>query len=191
LVAALPERLPDLDHSAAERRAGRDRAAAHAMGGATLARELEGFVATLIERGASGADLADALTLQARIGHLRALQETLDALAAIIERHDSPPQLAFSLSESLRMILLTLAEAAESEEELALLATLTADRSALLDRIRHGLMAQRDAPLELQRDLFQATGLFERALWIVRRLLPAMAATAPQAAEAVPSAAQG
>jgi phosphate:Na+ symporter len=191
LVAALPERLPDLDHSPAERRAGRAAAAARALGGATLARELESFVATLIERGASGPDLADALTLQARIGHLRSLQETLDQLAAIIERHDSPPQLAFSLSESLRMILLTLAEAAENQEELALLATLTADRSALLDRIRHGLMSQGDAPVEIQRDLFQATGLFERALWIVRRLLPAAAPRAPEETEAVPSAVRG
>ncbi len=115
------------------------------------------------------------------------LDTFISDVAAIIDRHDSPPQLAFSLLESLRMILLTLAEAAESEEELALLATLTADRSALLDRIRHGLMAQGDAPVEVQRDLFQATGLFERALWIVRRLLPAAA----HAAEAVPAVAKG
>lgn len=179
LVTQLPALLPDLDQRDADDKAQRQAAwrGAQAIAGAT-----DHFLTELIDQRLSRTDLDLALRAQTQVELVRALQETLHELGTVVDGFRTPPPLVFNLSESLRAVLFVLADAMPGESmalDLDVLDTLTSDRSDLLERIRRDLAAScagEDAVTggEEVRALMRATSLFERALWLVRRLCLAL-----------------
>ncbi len=172
LVRRLPDLLPDLDDPN-----GADEAAIGVLwrGNSAVAEATDAFVVDLIASGLSGTHLDTALAQQAELEMLRALQQSLVEFSGIIEAFETPPPLAFNLSESLRTIAVQLADTiAGSAEDFDFLIELTSDRSEHLNRIRRELAASAvGAEADAQR-LLLATSLFERAVWLVRRIAIAL-----------------
>ncbi|SDB45308.1 hypothetical protein SAMN05660653_02203 [Desulfonatronum thiosulfatophilum] len=62
------------------------------------------------------------------------------------------------------------------KDEATILAAPTSDRSALMERLRHGLLRQgEDMPYSVQEALFSVTSLFERTIWLLSRYLALIA----------------
>jgi len=169
LIARLPDLLPDLDSEHPADKAGLQ---VLGRGGRAIAVTTEGFIVELIGHGLSEPDLHVALAQQSQLGMLRALQDTLSEFAPLVLAVRPVPPLAFNLSEALRTIILQLVDTLDAKEaDFDLLLGLTHDRSEHLDRLRRQLAAtaHRGETDDVQR-LLLATGLFERAVWLVRRL---------------------
>ncbi|MDI4665233.1 Na/Pi symporter [Xanthobacter autotrophicus] len=176
LVKLLPTLLPDLDQ---QDQGGPAERLALWRGANAIGVAIDQFLADLIARGIPRASLPQALHLQALTETVRTLQDTLHAFTEVVEGFDEVPPLAFNLSESLRTIILSLADATDGDaEDLDLIITLTADRSDLLSRIRRHLAASALGTGEDARQLLLATSLFERGVWLVRRTAVALRAPA-------------
>jgi phosphate:Na+ symporter len=139
----------------------------------TCHRFLEALLATQM----SAETLEIAVSLKDRNQLLSGLQETVNELAAAVERvhhiaaPDSEPRvLAGNLVETLHLMLETLAEAAgQTDTELVItLKALTADRSELLQDIRRRLLAGGQMDSTVRETVFDALSLFERSLWLMR-----------------------
>ncbi|WP_035714969.1 Na/Pi symporter [Azorhizobium doebereinerae] len=170
LVVCLPTILPDLDQRAHDEPKAR---LAAWQGAEAIAAATDRFLTELIDQRLTREDLDLALRAQAQVDLLRALQETLHEFGAVVDAFHPLPPLVFNLSESLRAVLLVLADAVPEEAgegDLEVLNALTGDRSDLLDRIRRDLAASCATGGSEVRTLMRATSLFERALWLVRRL---------------------
>lgn len=97
---------------------------------------------------------------------------------SLVELHDSVNgvdhhamlSLIHSLVESLHMVLEALAEAAASmdREDLDVLRVLTHDRSELMNNIRRRMQGDDMLP-DVQQRVFEATTIFERCMWLLRR----------------------
>ncbi|TCT07997.1 Na/Pi symporter [Aquabacter spiritensis] len=168
LIRHLPDLLPDLDQS------GADDAKVRAIqwrGAAAIARATDVFLVELIDRQPVREDLDIALALQHQQGLIEALQDTLKSFADAIDSFPAPPPLAFNLCESLRAIVLELADTrGGSAAEFDLLIALTAERSEILERIRRTLSTAALGTAEEARTLLRALSFFERAVWLVHRL---------------------
>ncbi len=180
LLQRLPALLPDLDNPQDDTTLRRARAQGHMA----VAGRIEQFMVELMDRPLARQDLDEALRLQAALALLRALHDTLQRFGEVIDSFAAPrPALAFTLSESLRTLGLLLADAATQnppdDDDLALLGTLTSDRSELLDRIRRDLAASREDGGQIRR-LLLAASLFERSVWLVGRIASGLR-TAPRA----------
>lgn len=167
LVKLLPTLLPDLDQKnrgdAAER-------LALWRGAASVGLAVDQFIAELIAAGVARDTLQVALHHQALVENVRTLQDTLHDFTEVVEGFDEVPPLAFALSESLRAITLSLADATDGPaEDLDLIIALAGDRSEMLNRIRRQLAAAALGTGTDARQLLLATSLFERAIWLVRR----------------------
>ncbi|WP_454917810.1 Na/Pi symporter [Xanthobacter sediminis] len=170
LIQLLPTLLPDLDVSEA---GGAGERLALWRGAASIAQTTESFVTDLIGLAMERESLDIALEQQGLVEMIRLLQDTLHDFAEVVESYDTPPQLAFNLSESLRVIVLSLADA-DTADDYEVIATLTADRSDLLNRIRRSLVGASIGTGEDARRLLLATSLFERAIWLIRRTAVAL-----------------
>lgn len=168
----LPDLIPDLDQKAANDRAHR---AAIARGADMVSTETELFITDLLQRGLAPQDLDLALRIRGELILMRDLRATLAELAGIVERFDTVPPLAFNLSESLRALTLALVEA-EDAEDLETLSALTGDRSALMERHRRAIATSMSASGADLAALQHATGLFERAVWLLHRIALALRA---------------
>lgn len=176
LVAELPHLLPDLDQRSPGSAAHR---ATHWLGARTIGLATETFLVDLIDRHLSREDLDLALLVQDRQRLVLSLQDTLKEFGDVADAYVAPPPLLFNLAESLRTLVLELAEAREGpQSEIDLLLELTADRSATLDRIRRSLSSGGLGTGEEARKLLVAVSLFERALWLLNRLAGTLRDTA-------------
>lgn len=179
LVRHLPELMPDLDQR------GEDDGKVRAVQwrGARAISEATGhFLVELIDRHLTRADLDFALLLQEEQRLLHTLQDTLKDFSDLIERYEEPPALAFNLCESLRTMILELADAqGGTEGDFDLVIELTADKSATLDRIRRTLATGALGTGEEARNLLNAVSLFERSLWLAHRLATTLRLTANEA----------
>ncbi len=128
------------------------------------------------------------LNHQARSKVLGDLRESLFDLRRMLEADDEGrdrTHLEHTLAEGMHAILSTMADTLSSmktigldEDEATMLAAMTSDRSALMERLRHGLLRQgEDLPYSLQKSLFSATSLFERTIWLLSRYLALVAPT--------------
>lgn len=168
LVGKLPHLLPDLDQRAAGNAQFR---AAHFQGGRTIGLATEAFLVDLIDHKLTREDLDLALLVQDRQRLVLSLQDTLKEFGDMADCYQAPPPLLFNLTESLRTLVLELAEARDGPAaEIEVVVELTADRSAILDRIRRSLAAGGLGTGEEARKLLVAVSLFERALWLLHRL---------------------
>lgn len=170
LIQLLPTLLPDLDVAEA---GGASERLALWRGAAAIAGATDQFLTDLIGRAPERESLDIALGQQALMEMIRLLQDTLHDFAEVVESYDAVPQLAFNLSESLRVIVLSLADA-DGPDDYEVIATLTADRSELLNRIRRSLVGASIGSGEDARRLLLATSLFERAIWLIRRVAVAL-----------------
>lgn len=84
---------------------------------------------------------------------------------------DGNDGLARTLTEAMHFILLALIDTATTSDsdDQEMLQTLTSDRSEVMERIRHKLLAEGcQFDYQIQETLFTATSLFERLVWVVR-----------------------
>ncbi len=167
LIKLLPTLLPDLDQKdsgdAGER-------LALWRGAASVGLAVDQFISELIVVGLARDSLEVALHHQALVENVRTLQDTLHDFTEVVEGFEDVPPLAFALSESLRTITLSLADATDGPvEDLDLIIALSGDRSEMLNRIRRQLAASALGAGSDARQLLLATSLFERAIWLVRR----------------------
>lgn len=174
LIKLLPNLLPDLDRGGADFSALERNA--FWKGSTAIVQAVDHFLVDVIRAGATRENLDIALQQQARLETVRALVDTLHDFSGVVGEFETVPPLAFNLSESLRVIVLSLAEATDggSGDDFDLLIELTADRSEMLDRIRRALAASEAAGEADSRRLMHATSLFERAVWLVRRVAVAL-----------------
>lgn len=148
-----------------------------AHGHTILAGAVERFLTDILARRLDGDTVGRAVTLRSRNEIARGQIQTLSEFAAIVKRARRTAALApfaETLTEVLHLLLTTLGEAsaAPDREGLAMLEALTGDRSEVLEQARRSLLRDNhDLSADAQDDLFQLTTLFERSVWLVRRLL--------------------
>ncbi|AWK86828.1 Na/Pi cotransporter family protein [Azospirillum thermophilum] len=141
-----------------------------------VARAAESFQTELLDGGLPRETLERAIALQNRLEVLITLN---DSLADFVRQIEAAPEgtrahpLTGHLVESLHALLVTAVETADAPdgEAIALLQDLTADRGELMERIRRSLLRADDPPpYPVQQALFNQTTLFERIVWLIRRL---------------------
>lgn len=144
-------------------------------GGKKVLAECDHFLTVLVDRNRSRMVLDRTIVLRDRNDLIDALQETLVELNyAVIAVGDAPEvaNLMHSLVESLHMILMLLngLEAHSDADDLEVLRHLTHDRSDLMDNVRRRLLGMGEVLTpNLHHSAFEATSLFERAIWLLRR----------------------
>jgi len=172
----LLQRMPDyLDAVRAEVDVkGLSRGALH-QASTQVAETCKRFVDALLAGQLSGQTLDHAILLKNRAQLMEGLQETMDELVSELERgrlhqHEETKPLTHGLVETLHMLLETLYETAAAPDlpSIELLQSLTADRSDLMDQIRHRSTTGEGLSPEMRDALFAVTSLFERAVWLMR-----------------------
>ncbi|SIT65653.1 phosphate:Na+ symporter [Ectothiorhodosinus mongolicus] len=146
---------------------------------AQIAGITDDFLAALLGGQLAAQSLEQAIILKGRQQSLAGLMETLDQVideldraGAALGKEDAAQSLVQNLVETLHMLLLTLSDVARDADamDVALLQGLTADRSELMESIRQRLLNTQNLPIAARESLFAATSLFERCLWLIRRL---------------------
>ncbi|WP_424812610.1 Na/Pi symporter [Roseococcus sp. YIM B11640] len=132
---------------------------------AALEQEIARFIAALLAREMPAEALADAVRLQARLGLLATLRETVSDFVAEGSALPDPQVLRpfAAMAEALHMLVSELRDL-DGPESASWLAELASDRGEMMQRLR------RQALGLAQERLFALTGLFERGVWLVRRL---------------------
>ncbi len=184
LLAQLPAQLDTLRQpAAAVPPAVRHRAAQ------TVAAEIHAYLRELAGQSPDAQASARLLALEQRHALVVSLTDTIHDFTAALARLRGPGSasapLLDSLLESLDTLLLTALDTtrASDPDDLALLLRLTADRGDLMERLRRQLLASETALDHAQKsDLFYVTGLFERAVWLLRQFALAQQALANPAA---------
>jgi phosphate:Na+ symporter len=152
-----------------------DRTSLHEAG-TQVAEACERFLEEVLSGSLSESTLDHAIILKNRNQLLMALQETLNDLVKEASRaldgdSENARALVQNLLETLHMLLLTLTDAASSDdpEDVRMLQALTVDRSELMHGIRRRLLASGAMEGGVREATFAATSLFERAVWLMRR----------------------
>jgi len=151
-----------------------------------VAAEIQSYLRELVEHAPDPQSSARLLALEQRQALVVSLAGTVHDFAATLGRLRAPASpsapLLDSLLESLDTLLLTAVDAARASDpdDIALLLRLSSDRGELMERLRRQLLAASDPALDHARksDLFYVTGLFERAVWLLRQLALAQQALA-------------
>jgi phosphate:Na+ symporter len=174
LLARLPRLLDSVREEGVDGPARRDLLAATAAVEAAATR----FLAALRARGGERTVLERAVLLESRLSLVAALRETVGEFGETAEAASRDPALAPMLgrmTESLHLLLEQLADLPEGEgADAAMMRAMTEDRGDMMDGLRRraGHAGVELAPSG-QSLLFRATAQFERAVWLIRRLLPA------------------
>jgi phosphate:Na+ symporter len=159
----LAERLPHLLAPVREEPDGGAPVASAAS--AALEQEIARFIAALLSREMPSEALRDAVRLQARLGLLTALRETIveyvGTAQGLLDVGMVRP--VASMAEAMHVLLEELREM-EDPGAAAWLAELASDRGEMMQRLR------RQAAGVTQERFFALTGQFERGVWLVRRL---------------------
>jgi phosphate:Na+ symporter len=141
-----------------------------------LEREIAEFLKALLEAGLERETLDHAVGLNARNVLLTGLRETVDEFASTLEgvqgRTDAPPLIS-GLAEALHTLLWQMEEATRSRDadDIAVLLDLTRDRGEMMQALRSRAVAQEEGlAYDLHDAVFRASALFERAVWLLRRL---------------------
>ena len=172
-LARLGSRLPlMLDHV---RNSGEPHTPAPARlraAGVTLSTTVKDYLASLLDGQLTRPQVATALLLDDAAGNLSALH---DALAEFAEAatHTAGVPTADRLIEGLHVLLGAVAEHGESlgADDPALVLSLLGHRDPFMEELRLRLSSQAEISLEAQQALFHMTVLFERIVWMARRLV--------------------
>jgi phosphate:Na+ symporter len=167
LVAAeqqvLIGRLPHILDPVRDDREGSTNVSIAAM--ATLEIEIGRFTTELLARAIPSDSLQEAIRLQARLGLMTALRETLDDYVNTVQElaGPTPAGSVAAMSEALHLLLEELRQIGKDSTG-EWLAELAADRGEMMQQLR------RQAAGAGQERFVVLTGLFERAVWLIRRL---------------------
>jgi phosphate:Na+ symporter len=150
-------------------------AALHEAAAAVLTH-VERFTADLLDQNRSRGSVERIVRLQTRTELLLSLSETLLELVKVLERCRRPRALATlgaAMAEGAHLALESARDTMEAPDAAnrELLHHITADRGELMEGIRRSLLRNAGSltPDE-QQSLLSATGLFERVIWLLRRL---------------------
>jgi phosphate:Na+ symporter len=158
--------------------------------GASLSRRVEEFLTELLDNTESRDLTVEIVNVEKRNEVLKALTATVREFAAGIPSAGADPAAAGLeatlgvLAESLHAVLFVTADALASADldDMPMLFELTSDRSVQMERIRRRVMAQAEDLSPTEHDqLYMATTLFERSLWLVRRYVSLFRDAAPSA----------
>ena len=130
---------------------------------AALEAEIRQFLAALLRRDPAPEALREAVRLRERLGLLASLRETLVEFVAAQSGTDPIPGPITAMGEALHLLMEELREMRGAEAARWLIG-MTADRGEMMAGLRR---AAAGAPSER---IFLLTGLFERAVWLARRL---------------------
>lgn len=185
----LVRRLPDFLAAARGAEHGQPAASLATLrrAGKALIGEIDGFLKEALKRAPSGAALDRLLQLWNAAETLAALQEALAGFAQVLPKRGTDPvvdRVVQNLTEGLHALLEVATLELEDGERVdaTIIDRLTADRAVLMQRIRDEL-ANQDPPLPAAQRLalWQATDLFERVTWLLRRYAWNLGAIGPAA----------
>ncbi len=172
-LARLSARLPLLlDHVRGERDPATPPAATLCTAGTSLAGTIKSYLAALLDNQPRRAEVATALLLEDAAGNAGALHEALAELAATAPQAAALPTTG-SLVEALHALLEVVADhgASLGADDPEFVLGLLGDRDQLMEELRLRLSSGSGADAEVQNALFRMTILFERAVWLARRLV--------------------
>ncbi|WP_428030399.1 Na+/Picotransporter [Ancylobacter sp.] len=172
-VARLSARLPlMLEHVREEGDASAPSALVLRTAGATLTETVRGYLASLLDAHPARDQVAIALLLDDAANNTGALHEALADYAHEAAAARTVPT-AQRLNEALHLLLGAVADHAESlaAEEPELVLALLGHRDRLMEDLRQRLSSQNDLSPAEQNALFRMTVLFERIVWLARRLV--------------------
>lgn len=142
----------------------------------TVLKQVDAFTTDLMDQSHSRSTLEQVIRLQNRNGLLLSLSESVHDLTKTIDQSshsEALNALTDRMAEALHAVLLTAVDALETPDadNRELLLKLTADRGELMERIRRTVIrSEQSLTSEDQQTLFAVTTLFERTIWLLRRL---------------------
>lgn len=141
--------------------------------GLDLAEAIKTYLLNLLDLSPRRSLVTAALLLQSGTSNVSALNETLAEFASLAPQAEQLPP-ARGLVEALHTVMSLLADHAESlaTEDPAFVLRLLGDRNAMMAKLRQRL--NEDAGTPALDALFRMTILFERAVWLARRLITDM-----------------
>lgn len=172
-IGRLSARLPlMLDHIREEPDLKTPSAAVLRTAGVTLAGSIRSYLTELLDHQPTRPQVATALLLEDAAANAHALHEALAELADAAARTQSLAT-AGRLIEALHALLGTVADHAEDPDadDPEFVLTLLGHRDKLMEELRLRLSSQDDVDAEAQNALFRMTVLFERIVWLARRLV--------------------
>jgi phosphate:Na+ symporter len=172
-VARLSARLPLLlDRVRAEADPATPAATVLLTAGATLADAIRGYLASLLDNQPNRNEVASALQLKEAADNAGDLHEAVAELVAAVPVITSLPITA-NLVEALHVLLAVVADHAESlgADDPDFVLGLFGDRDELMEELRQRFASGAGVGVEIQDALFRVTVLFERIIWLARRLV--------------------
>jgi phosphate:Na+ symporter len=154
----------------------RAKAAAMRKPFATVVEHIDHFQRELVKQQLDSAETERLTTLQNRLSLIIYLEDSLATLAAstaALPPDNRLAELMLTFVDALDFVLMTLIDALEGAEpeSLGMLLQVTEDRSDLMERIRQEYLAEETSVGRVERVvLLQVTSLFERIMWMARRL---------------------
>jgi phosphate:Na+ symporter len=143
---------------------------------AAVARRVEHFQHELVNRPLGNAETARLTRLQSRLNLIEYIEDSLSMLITATERVPAGGQLGERIStfvEALDFVVLTLVDALETgdADQIEMLAQITEDRGAFVERVRQEYFAGEGSSQGADRAvLLQVTSIFERVVWMVQRM---------------------
>jgi phosphate:Na+ symporter len=144
--------------------------------GLALAASIKTYLVALLDGQPGRAQVATALLLENAAGNVVALHETLSELVAAFPAAAMLPS-AGRLVEAMHFLLGFVADHAASlgAEDPEFVLKLLTDRNSMMSELRQKLTAESESEGLGQDALFRMTILFERAVWLARRLVTDLA----------------
>jgi phosphate:Na+ symporter len=170
-LARLGMRLPlMLDHVRAEPDRATPPAATLRAASVALSGTVKSYLTTLLDNKPGRSELATALLLEDASGNITSLYETLSELVTTVRQAAALPTTG-SLIEALHALMTLVADYAEVQDDPEMVLNLLGDRDQLMEDLRQRLSASASAAPATQDAVFRMTILFERAVWLARRLV--------------------
>ena len=140
-----------------------------------LLARISGFISEAVSRHPHSSDIRGLLLLKGANDHCRSLADTIhqyvNEIGAHQREHSGEHDLSHAMTEALHLLLGLLAEQFDAKDTDAdFLEALTHDRSDMMLQIRNSILQQPGGGNASREALVLATGLFERAVWIIRQL---------------------
>ena len=169
LVRLLPEFLEEL-RPVEERPPGILPLALRQRASAAVASEIDSFLSATLRANPDMEGVDRVFDARVRLKALQALQDCLHEFATTLSGVPPAdrPLLAGHMVEGLHAVLGIAGDAVQDPEAAEMLAVLTDDRGALMDRVRSELLGGARS-IAGREALLGATLLFERALWMLRQ----------------------
>lgn len=134
------------------------------------------YIESILESNADRDDRERVIRLQHRAANLRSLFDALSEfrVAVLVAKEwPSSASVAENMTEALHALLSALVDATGSEDaaEREFVLALLGNRDELMERMRQRVLRENpDLPAKAQEALFSATMLFERIVWLSRRI---------------------